>query len=364
LRIAYPLFVGGQQPSAARPGGGRATAAVVRIIEEFMLAANETVAEHFHWMNVPFIYRIHEDPKEQKLQSFLEFITNFGYVVRGKANHVHPRSLQQLLDQIRDTPEETVISKVMLRSMQQARYEPESLGHFGLATDFYTHFTSPIRRYPDLIVHRLMRTYLFSQDVSKRVQDKWREKMSEIAQHSSEMERRSVDAERETDDLKKAEYMLDKIGEEFDGVISGVTSFGMFVELANTVEGMVHVSYMTDDYYHYHEKQYAMIGERTGRIFRLGDEVKVRVTQVNVDERSIDFELVESHARRERKKQTKNINTNKTKRERKGKGKGKGNLKEPFFASMLGKGNGKDKATGKAKANGNNKKKFKKKRKG
>lgn len=263
-----------------------------RIIEEFMLAANETVAEHIHWLDVPFIYRIHEDPNPEKLQAFLEFITNFGYLVRGKANTVHPRSLQYLLSQIKDTPEERIISTVMLRSMKQAKYAPESLGHFGLAAEFYTHFTSPIRRYPDLIVHRLIRKYLFEGDLSELTQHHWSEKLPEIAQHTSNRERLAVDAERETDDLKKAEYMLDKIGEEFEGVISGVTSFGMFVELDNTIEGLVHVSYLTDDYYHYHEKQYAMIGERTGKIYRLGDTVKIKVMKVNVDERSIDFEIV------------------------------------------------------------------------
>ncbi|GGK23687.1 ribonuclease R [Caldalkalibacillus thermarum] len=275
-----------------------------KIIEEFMLAANETVAEHFHWLNVPFIYRIHEDPKPEKLQAFLEFITNFGYVVRGSANRVHPRSLQQLLEQIKDTPEETVISTVMLRSMQQARYSPESVGHFGLATPFYTHFTSPIRRYPDLIVHRLMRTYLFEQNMSEKTQAHWAEKLPLIAEQSSQRERLAVDAERETDDLKKAEFMQDKIGEEFEGVISGVAPFGLFVELPNTVEGLIHVSYLTDDYYHFHDKHYAMIGERTGRIFRIGDSVKVRVIGVNLDERSVDFELVEVKGRRERTKKS------------------------------------------------------------
>ena len=279
-----------------------------QIIEEFMLAANETVAEHFHWLDVPFLYRIHEDPQPQKLLSFMEFISHFGYVMRGTKNEIHPRSLQQLLEQIKDTPEENVISKVMLRSMRQARYAPESLGHFGLASDFYTHFTSPIRRYPDLIVHRLIRTYLFNHDLSGKTQKHWQEKMPTIAEQCSELERQAVDAERETDDLKKAEFMKDKIGEEFEGIISGVTSFGIFVELPNTVEGLVHVSYLTDDYYHYHEQQYAMIGERTGRIYRLGDVVKVRVTNVNVEERSVDFELVEAKGRRERRQKKKNKN--------------------------------------------------------
>ena len=263
-----------------------------KLIEEFMLVANETVAEHFHWMQVPFIYRIHEDPKEEKLRRFFEFITNFGYIVKGTANSVHPRALQEIIEAVQGTPEEMVISTVMLRSMQQAKYYPESLGHFGLSTEFYTHFTSPIRRYPDLIVHRLIRTYLIEGDVSSAIQEKWNSHLTEIAEHSSNMERRSVEAERETDELKKSEYMLDKIGEEYDGIISSVTNFGMFVELTNTIEGLVHVSYMTDDYYRYDERHFAMIGERTGKVFRIGDEITVRVVNVNKDERAIDFEIV------------------------------------------------------------------------
>ncbi|WP_223701377.1 ribonuclease R [Sutcliffiella deserti] len=263
-----------------------------RLIEEFMLVANETVAEHFHWMNVPFIYRVHEDPKEEKLQRFFEFITNFGYVVKGKGNAIHPRALQEVIEAVQGKPEEMVVSTVMLRSMKQAKYDEESLGHFGLSTDYYTHFTSPIRRYPDLIVHRLIRTYLIEGKLDHTTKEKWNEKLPAIAEHSSNMERRAVDAERETDDLKKSEYMLDKIGEEYDGIISSVTNFGMFVELPNTIEGLVHVSYLTDDYYRYDERNYAMIGERTAKIYRIGDEITIRVVNVNKDERSIDFEVV------------------------------------------------------------------------
>ncbi|MGM7702811.1 ribonuclease R [Pseudalkalibacillus sp. Hm43] len=282
-----------------------------KLIEEFMLAANETVAEHFHWMNVPFMYRIHEDPDEEKLTNFLEFITNFGYVVRGSANSIHPRALQQILEEVQGEPEEAVISKVMLRSMKQARYEPENHGHYGLSTEFYTHFTSPIRRYPDLIVHRLIRTYLIQKKVDEKTKNHWGERLPEIAQHASERERRAVDAERETDDLKKAEFMQDKIGEEFDGVISGVTNFGLFIELPNTIEGLVHVSYLTDDYYHFNEQQYAMIGERTGNVFRIGDEIQIRVLNVNVEERAIDFEIVGMKAptQRRRKESSRVINS-------------------------------------------------------
>lgn len=275
-----------------------------RLIEEFMLAANETVAEHFHWLELPFIYRIHEDPKEDKLQRFFEFITNFGLIVRGKANTVHPRALQEIIEEVQGKPEEMVVNTVMLRSMQQAKYYPENLGHFGLATDYYTHFTSPIRRYPDLIVHRLIRTYIIKGEMDPLTQAKWSALLPEIAQHTSKMERRAVDAERETDELKKTEYMEDKIGEEFDGIISSVTNFGIFVELPNTIEGLVHVSYLTDDYYHYDERQYAMIGERTGNVFRIGDEITVRVISVNKEERSIDFEIVGMKERRKRDRES------------------------------------------------------------
>ncbi|MGE7121176.1 ribonuclease R [Peribacillus sp. NPDC046944] len=263
-----------------------------KLIEEFMLAANETVAEHFNRLDVPFIYRIHEDPKPEKLQRFFEFITNFGYIVRGSANDVHPKALQDIIEAVAGKPEETVISTVMLRSMQQAKYDPESLGHFGLSAEFYTHFTSPIRRYPDLIVHRLIRTYLIEGKLDEATKEKWNAILPDIADHTSKRERRSVDAERETDDLKKAEYMLDKIGEEYTGIIGSVTNFGMFVELPNTIEGLVHVSFMTDDYYRFDERQLAMIGERTGKVFRIGDEIDIRVSNVNKEERAIDFEII------------------------------------------------------------------------
>lgn len=278
-----------------------------KLIEEFMLVANETVAEHFYWMEVPFIYRIHEDPKEDKLHNFFEFITNFGLVVHGTANSVHPRALQEILDEVRGKPEEMVVSTVMLRSMQQAKYYEECLGHFGLSTRFYTHFTSPIRRYPDLIVHRLIHTYLIDGKIDPATQSKWEERLPEIASHTSKTERRAVDAERETDDLKKAEFMADKIGEEFDGIISSVTSFGLFVELPNTIEGLVHVSYMVDDYYHYDERQYAMIGERTGNVFRIGDEIRVRVINVNIEERAVDFEIVGMKPKKKREERTKKV---------------------------------------------------------
>lgn len=264
-----------------------------RLIEEFMLVANETVAEHFHWMELPFIYRIHEDPKPEKLQRFFEFVTNFGLVIKGTGNSVHPKALQEILKSIEGLPEEPVISTMLLRSLQQAKYYPESLGHFGLSADYYTHFTSPIRRYPDLIVHRLIRTYLINGDTSKETVVHWNSVMDEIAEHTSERERRAVDAERDTDALKKAQFMSDKIGEEFIGMVSSITNFGIFVELPNTVEGLVHISNMTDDYYRFEDRMMTMIGERTGRQFRIGDEVKIRVSNVNIEESAIDFEIVD-----------------------------------------------------------------------
>ncbi|MFD2761455.1 ribonuclease R [Lentibacillus juripiscarius] len=284
-----------------------------RLIEEFMLAANETIAEHFHWMDVPFIHRIHQDPDESKLQHFFEFIAGLGYVVKGTANEVHPQALQKVIEEVKGKPEEMIVSKLMLRSMQQAKYDPQSVGHFGLATDFYTHFTSPIRRYPDLIVHRLIRTYLINKQMDQQTTNHWKERMPEIARHSSETERAAVDAERETDDLKKAEFMEDKIGEEFTGVISSITNFGLFVELENTIEGLVHVSYLTDDYYHYDDRSHAMIGERTGNMYKIGEEVDVRVVKVNLDERVVDFELA-NPAPTPKKKGRKKIKAKKVKK--------------------------------------------------
>lgn len=272
-----------------------------QIIEEFMLAANETVAEHFHWLKVPFIYRIHEDPDQEKLQNFMAFAANFGHQIKGRGNSIHPRALQTLLEDIQGTKEQTVLSTMMLRSMKQAKYDSESTGHFGLAAEFYSHFTSPIRRYPDLVIHRVMREVLESGGtLSPERQEYLASRMQDIAQQSSERERVAVDAERDVEQMKKAEYMLDKVGEEFDGIISSVTSFGMFIELENTVEGLIRMGGLTDDYYHFDEAHMALIGERTSRVFRIGDEVKVRVARVNMDEHTIDFELVDMKPRSER----------------------------------------------------------------
>ncbi|GGG67650.1 hypothetical protein GCM10010918_22890 [Paenibacillus radicis (ex Gao et al. 2016)] len=269
-----------------------------QIIEEFMLSANETVAEHFHWLRVPFLYRIHEDPDQEKLLHFMQFASNFGYVVKGKGNSVHPRALQTLLEEIHGTKEETVISTVMLRSMKQAKYDADCLGHFGLAAEFYTHFTSPIRRYPDLVIHRVIREVLENGgSLPEKRQEALMARMPDYAQHSSERERVAVDAERDTDKLKKCEFMLDKVGEEFNGIISSVTSFGMFVELDNTVEGLIRLSDLTDDYYHFHELHMVLIGERTSKVYRIGDEVKIRLARVNMEEYTMDFEMVDMKPR-------------------------------------------------------------------
>lgn len=263
-----------------------------RLIESFMLAANETVAEHFSNLDVPFIYRVHEQPKSERLRQFFDFITNFGIMIKGTGEDIHPATLQSIQAEVEGRPEQMVISTMMLRSMQQAHYDDVNLGHFGLSAEYYTHFTSPIRRYPDLTVHRLIRKYLIEHSMDSKTQHYWAEKLPEIAEHTSQRERRAIDAERDTDELKKAEYMIQHIGDQFEGIISSVANFGMFVELPNTIEGMVHISNMTDDYYHFEERQMALIGERLAKVFRIGDTVKVKVTHVDVDERMIDFQIV------------------------------------------------------------------------
>ncbi|TGA97348.1 ribonuclease R [Sporolactobacillus shoreae] len=263
-----------------------------RLIESFMLAANETIAEHFEKRQLPFLYRVHEEPNPEKLQKFFDFAVNFGYVLKDSPEHVHPRTLQSLLEKVKGQPEEAVISTVMLRSMAKAKYDDKCLGHFGLSTEYYTHFTSPIRRYPDLTVHRLIRKYLFDGHTDGKTQAFWKAQLPEIAKSTSASEQRAVEAERDTDDLKKAEFMQDKVGQTFDGVISGVTNFGLFVELPNTIEGLVHISYLTDDYYRYSEENMALIGERTGHLYRIGDEIQVKVLDVNMEEHAVDFEVV------------------------------------------------------------------------
>ncbi len=265
-----------------------------RIIEEFMLAANETVAEHFYWLGAPFVYRIHEEPSVDRMMEFNEFVHNFGYHVKGLGNNIHPRSLQDILKKAEGTREERVISTLMLRSMKQARYAPECTGHFGLAAEYYTHFTSPIRRYPDLVIHRLMREYLAAPPAGQR-EESLQEFVADASLQSSRRERIAQDAEREVDQLKMVEYMQAHLGEEFDGLIGGVTQFGLFIHLKSGVEGLLHISYLADDYYVFNERHMALVGERTRRVFRLGDPVRVRVAGASKADLTIDFELVTHH---------------------------------------------------------------------
>ncbi|MFR4651277.1 MAG: ribonuclease R [Phascolarctobacterium sp.] len=258
------------------------------IIEEFMLAANETVAQHMFNQHWPFIYRVHDIPAEEKMQDFAKLLANFN--IKFKVHEeTKPKDIQQAVEAIAGTPEERLITTVALRSMKQAVYQTENIGHFGLAAKYYTHFTSPIRRYPDLIVHRLLHRWLQAPKLPANEVEPLGDKLDMIAEHSSIRERAAADAERATVELKKCEYMADHIGEEFDGTISGVTAFGMFVELENGVEGLVHISSLMDDYYDYYEERYALVGTHSGNVYRLGDKVRIEVLQVNISDVSIDF---------------------------------------------------------------------------
>lgn len=272
-----------------------------RLIESFMLAANETVSEHYSKADLPILYRVHEQPDESKMKRFLEFITTFGLTAQASKDSITPKDLQGVMDRIKDEPYEAVISMLLLRSMQQARYDVDPIGHYGLGADYYSHFTSPIRRYPDLILHRLIHYY---DKVGRSQQDKkrWESRLPDMAKHSSEAERRAIDAERETDELKKTEFMADKVGQEFMGTIISITGFGMFIQLPNTVEGLVHVSMMDDDYYRFDEDHLVMIGERTGKVFRIGQPIKVKLMRADVEEVQIDFSIVEDFAKGDKPK--------------------------------------------------------------
>jgi ribonuclease R len=264
-----------------------------RLIEEFMLLANETVAEYLEQSLAPAIYRVHEEPDLLKVEQFEEFVASLGYSLAAPLNAVRPRHFQRLLDRIHGTPEEKPIAFLMLRTMQKARYAAENLGHFGLAASCYTHFTSPIRRYPDLAVHRLLRAVRRKELGDDRIAE-LEDELPEVARHSSEMERRADDAERELVQWKKVRFMADKIGDEFTGFITGVAPFGIFVELVeHFVEGLVHVSSMADDYYRYLEQTHTLRGENTGKAYRLGDQVAVQVIRVDMERRQIDLGLVE-----------------------------------------------------------------------
>lgn len=262
-----------------------------KMIEDFMIVANETVASHVYYMELPFVYRVHGTPKEEKVNDFLDFISSLGYKVTGKVNINYPSSIEHILEQLKNKKEYKILSSLMLRAMQKAVYQMDNIGHFGLASKIYTHFTSPIRRFPDTTVHRLLRTYLYENDQSKKTTDYFKEYLPVLTEHASLKERDAIECEREVEDMKMAEYMMDHVGEEFKGMISGVTSFGMFVALPNMIEGLVHISDIKGDYYNYDEKSMSLIGQKTKKRYRIGDEVTVICKSASKEESFIDFEI-------------------------------------------------------------------------
>lgn len=260
-----------------------------RMIEEFMLACNETIAEHMYWAEMPFLYRIHEEPEMERINEFNKFIHNFGYLIKG-TQEIHPKELQRLTKEVKGKKEETLINTLLLRSLKKARYSSEEDIHFGLAAKYYTHFTAPIRRYPDLQIHRIIKSYVNGK-LNLNEQDRLDRILPKVADHTSMTERTAEEAEREVEDLKVAEYMSTRIGNEYKGMVSSLTNFGMFVQLDNTVEGLIRYSDMVDDYYEFDEKNYYVIGVHTRKIYRLGDIVKIRVTKADLVKRTIDFML-------------------------------------------------------------------------
>ena len=265
--------------------------AATKIIEDFMLIANETVAQDYFWQEIPFLYRTHENPEPEKIRKLNTFINNFGYHVHVGGDEVHPKELQKLLGKSEDTPEEALIARLTLRSMKQAKYSVECVGHFGLAAQYYCHFTSPIRRYPDLQIHRIIKETLRGKMTEKRLEH-YEKILPEVAKECSQLERRADEAERETVKLKKVEYMEQRIGQEYEGVISGVTAYGFYVELPNTVEGMVHVTTLHGDYFEFCEDSYELVGESTGIRYKLGQKVRIRVEDTDSLNRTIAFSLV------------------------------------------------------------------------
>ena len=262
-----------------------------KMIEDFMIVANETVASHVFYMELPFVYRVHGTPKEEKINDFLDFVSSLGYKITGKVNIKYPSSIQHILDQLKDKKEYKILSTLMLRAMQKAVYQPDNIGHFGLASKIYTHFTSPIRRFPDTTVHRLLRTYLYENDQSKKTVDYFKEYLPVLTEHASMKEKDAIECEREVEDMKMAEYMMDHVGEEFAGMISGVTSFGLFVELPNMIEGLVHISDIPGDYYNYDEKSMSLIGQKHKKRYKIGDEITVICKSASKEESFIDFEV-------------------------------------------------------------------------
>ena len=261
-----------------------------KLIEEFMLLANQTVAEHFFWMEVPFIYRVHEAPTLRKMEEFRTFLRGFGLSVKGTAGSVHPRTLNEILKSVEGKSYENVVNTVMLRSMQKAYYGTECDGHFGLALNYYCHFTSPIRRYPDLFIHRVIKACLHG-TLDADSMEHFRKKAQEAADTASATERTAIELEREVEKMKKAEYMADRIGARYDGIISGVTGFGIYVQLENTVEGMIRLDTLLDDYYIHEPEKYRLIGERTGRVYGLGQSVRIQVDSVDIENREINFRI-------------------------------------------------------------------------
>ena len=330
-----------------------------RMIESFMLVANETVAEHFSTLNLPFIYRIHEEPKAEKVQKFIDYASTFGVRVYGTANSMSQSALQDIMKAVHGQPYEEVLSMMLLRSMQQARYSEHNHGHYGLAAEFYTHFTSPIRRYPDLLVHRMVRDYGHSKEIAEHFE----QVIPDIASQSSSRERRAIEAEREVEAMKKAEFMEEFVGEEFDGIVSSVVKFGLFVELPNTVEGLIHVTNLPE-FFHYNERNLTLQGEKSGVVFRVGQQIHIKLVRADKATGEIDFEYLPSEydvierrkqSNRDRRQQSHQDNRGrrdkspkeKVSRDKKSK-KNKG--KKPFYKEVVKKGskNGKGRRKGRS----------------
>ena len=330
-----------------------------RMIESFMLVANETVAEHFATLNLPFIYRIHEEPKAEKVQKFIDYASTFGVRVYGTANSMSQSALQDIMKAVHGQPYEEVLSMMLLRSMQQARYSEHNHGHYGLAAEFYTHFTSPIRRYPDLLVHRMVRDYGHSKEIAEHFE----QVIPDIASQSSSRERRAIEAEREVEAMKKAEFMEEFVGEEFDGIVSSVVKFGLFVELPNTVEGLIHVTNLPE-FFHYNERNLTLQGEKSGVVFRVGQQIHIKLVRADKATGEIDFEylpseydVIEKRKQSNRDRRQQSHQDNRERRDKSPKGKvprdkklKKNKGKKPFYKEVVKKGskNGKGRRKGRS----------------
>lgn len=330
-----------------------------RMIESFMLVANETVAEHFATLNLPFIYRIHEEPKAEKVQKFIDYASTFGVRVYGTANSMSQSALQDIMKAVHGQPYEEVLSMMLLRSMQQARYSEHNHGHYGLAAEFYTHFTSPIRRYPDLLVHRMVRDY----GRSKKIAEHFEQVIPDIASQSSSRERRAIEAEREVEAMKKAEFMEEFVGEEFDGIVSSVVKFGLFVELPNTVEGLIHVTNLPE-FFHYNERNLTLQGEKSGVVFRVGQQIHIKLVRADKATGEIDFEylpseydVIEKRKQSNRDRRQQSHQDNRERRDKSPKGKAprdkklkKNKGKKPFYKEVVKKGSKNGKGRGKGRS--------------